>query len=99
MYLSNINSKEDKLQKVHVCKKGDLQKCKTTSYLQSTCSQSLVSSPDPPRPTLMRAPHRKIITVGMQWVFEGSLVWSMILQPILHTSTEEAYEDSLAALW
>ena len=39
MYLSNINSKEDKLQKVHVCKKGDLQKCKSTSYLQSTLSE------------------------------------------------------------
>jgi len=29
----------------------------------------------------------------VQGVFE--LVWSMILQPILHTSTEEAYEDKL----
>jgi len=28
-----------------------------------------------------------------------SLVWAMILQPILHTSTEEACEDRLAALW
>ena len=36
MYLSNINPKEDKLQKVQVCKKGNLQKCKSTSYLQST---------------------------------------------------------------
>ena len=25
--------------------------------------------------------------------------WSVILQPTLHTSTEEAYEDRLAALW
>jgi len=25
--------------------------------------------------------------------------WSMILQPILHTSTEEAYENRLAARW
>ena len=25
--------------------------------------------------------------------------WSMILKPILHTSTEEAYENRLAALW
>jgi len=23
----------------------------------------------------------------------------MILQPLLHTSTEEAYEDRLAAMW
>jgi len=37
--------------------------------------------------------------VGAQGVFEGSLVWSMTLQPILHTSTEEACEDRLTALW
>jgi len=35
----------------------------------------------------------------MQGVFEESLVWSMILQPILHTSTEEACEDRFAVLW
>jgi len=29
---------------------------------------------------------------------EESLVWSMILQPILHTATKEACEDRLAAL-
>ena len=40
MYLSNINSKDDKVQKAHVCKKGNLQKCRSTSYLQSTLSQS-----------------------------------------------------------
>ena len=40
MYLSNIDSKEDKLRKVQVCKKGNLQKCKSTSYLQSTLSPS-----------------------------------------------------------
>ena len=27
------------------------------------------------------------------------VAWSVILQPILHTSTEEAYEDRLVALW
>jgi len=32
-------------------------------------------------------------------VFEKSLVWSMIFQPVLHTSTEEACEDRFAALW
>jgi len=32
-------------------------------------------------------------------VFKESLVWSMILQPIPHTSTEEACEDRLVALW
>jgi len=37
MYLSNIKSK---LQKVQACKKENLQKCKSTSYLQSTLSQS-----------------------------------------------------------
>jgi len=40
MYLSNINSKENILRKVQVCKKGNLQKGKSTSYLQSTLSQS-----------------------------------------------------------
>ena len=35
---------------------------------------------------------------GVYGVFEESLVWSMILQQILHTSTEESCEDSLAAL-
>ena len=34
-------------------------------------------------------------TVGVHGVFGESLVWSMILQPILHTSTEEACEDGL----
>ena len=34
----------------------------------------------------------------MQGVFEESLVWSMILQPILHTATKEACEDRLTAL-
>jgi len=38
-------------------------------------------------------------TVGEQGMFEQSLVWSMILQPKLHTSTLEAYEDRIAALW
>jgi len=41
---------------------------------------------------------RLMNTVGAQGGFEESLVWSMILQPILHTSTEEAREDRLAAL-
>jgi len=34
----------------------------------------------------------------VQGVFKESLVWSMIHQPILHTSTEEACDDRLAAL-
>ena len=38
-------------------------------------------------------------TVGVQRVLEDNLVWSMILQPILHTSTKEACEDGLVALW
>ena len=38
-------------------------------------------------------------TVSVQGVIEESLVWSMILQPIQHTSTEEACEGRLAALW
>ena len=38
------------------------------------------------------------IQYSVQVVFEESLIWSMILQPILHTSTEEACEDKLAAL-
>ena len=37
-------------------------------------------------------------TVGVHGVFEESLVWSMILQSILCTSIEEAYENRLAAL-
>jgi len=45
MYLSNINSKEDKLRKVQVCKKGNLQKCKSTSYLQSTLRVRTRQSP------------------------------------------------------
>jgi len=42
MYLSNINSKEDKLRKVQVYKKGNLQKCKSTSYF----TKYLESEPD-----------------------------------------------------
>jgi len=37
----------------------------------------------------------QVTTVEIQLVFEESLVWSMILQPILHTSTEEACEGRL----
>jgi len=33
-------------------------------------------------------------TVGVQGVFEEGQVWSMILQPVLHTSTEEAREET-----
>jgi len=32
----------------------------------------------------------------VQVAFEESLIWSMILQPILNASTEEACEDKLA---
>ena len=45
MYLSNINSKEDKLRKVQVCKNGNLQKCRSTSYLQSTLRVRTRQSP------------------------------------------------------
>ena len=40
-------------------------------------------------------------TVGVQGVSEESLVWSMILQPVLHTSiyTEEACENRLCNRW
>jgi len=47
-----------------------------------------------------------MVGVHGDWEFLSSLLtWclnracSMILQPILHTSIEEAYEDRLAALW
>jgi len=45
MYLSNINSKEDKLRKIQVCKKGNLQKCKSTSYFQNTLRVRTKQSP------------------------------------------------------
>jgi len=35
----------------------------------------------------------------MQGVFEESPVFSMILQPMLHTAIEDACEDRLVALW
>jgi len=34
-------------------------------------------------------------TAGVHGVFEQSLVWSTILQPTLHTCTEEACETEL----
>ena len=42
--------------------------------------------------------YARLRAVGVQGMFEESLVSSMILQPILCTSTEEACEDRLAAL-
>ena len=40
----------------------------------------------------------KIAEFEIQSVFEESLVCSMILQPMLHTATEDDCEDRLAAL-